>query len=105
MSDWRKEEQELEQLIRDSRETLVVFLGESYHPGAHAMANRLRALNINSAEVRLIELTFSMYSHWAHHHEVHGTPALVVFREGELVLRIHGVFDEEKLLGFLNSTI
>lgn len=88
---------ELEALIRDTREPLVILVGETYHPGTHLMGERLRGLQAEGDGFKLVELTLRQVRPWASRYDVVGTPTVLLFRGGELRGRLPGVLEEVDL--------
>lgn len=98
-------ERELDELIKGSHGPLVVCIGEDYHPAVPEMLDRARSICRSRRDVKLMDLGLHACRGWAAGHGVHGTPSILVFREGRLVATILGVVEqeelEERLLGVL----
>lgn len=93
----RGREEELAEVIHASREPLVVYIGEDYHPGVPEMLERTRAVCRARRDIKLMDLTLHACRQWAAGHGVFGTPSILVFREGRAVAVILGVVEPEEL--------
>lgn len=99
MTAFNREEEALEEFVEKTDGTVVVVFSEPFHPGSEALASRIRGL----AEQRGLHAVLTgpeSHRAWAAHHGVFGTPALLVFRDGSLVQRLHGALPEQTLVEF-----
>lgn len=96
-----REEQALDEFLAATDETVAVVLTESFHPGAQLMGERVRVLGEGLEGFHSIVVGLESYRTWAERHHVQGTPAILLFRDGQLRRRVNGVFAEEHLAALL----
>ena len=96
-TEWNSAEAELRLIIEEAQGPVVVFISESYHPGARIMAERLRRLSGKGNRFRLVEVSLGAHRTWAASHDIFGTPAVLLFQHRELAAMILGVVEEDEL--------
>jgi hypothetical protein len=88
---------EIEQLIRSHAGTVVVHLTEPVLEADQQMEWLATEISEWGADVRVVRVEYSLHREWARQYRVHGSPCTLVFREGELRLRVKGRSGRERL--------
>lgn len=98
-------EKELEQLVEESGNPVAVLLTEPYHLGSRVMSDRLQDAVRHQPALRLVRLSFASYRVWARRHHAHGTPTLLVFRDGKMTGRLLGLLEPDALEAALEEML
>jgi len=88
---------EIERLIHSHRGMVVVQLTEPILDAAQEMDWVATEIREWRSDVQVVRAEFSLHRDWARHYRVHGSPCTLVFREGELRLRVKGRFGRAHL--------
>jgi len=99
MTSYTREEEALDDFLAKQDGVVAVVYSEPFHPGSESLANRARSLGEQTGK-HVIVVGPESHRTWAAHHGVFGTPAMLVFRNGNLVQRLHGVLPESQLIEF-----
>jgi hypothetical protein len=92
-----EEEQALVAYLLESPRESLVILTEDFHPGSRMVQEAVQQLQRSHRNLEVIEGSFARYERFAHTQDVHGFPAILHFRKGELQTLLLGVVTEKDL--------
>lgn len=93
-------------MIKNHRGLLIIQLTD-YHeePGSeletflHALEERFKG------HLKVVSLTISTHRKWAQVYHVHGSPAILIFKDGDLCLRLRGRITAMSLYNLLKERV
>jgi len=88
---------EIEQLIHSHTGVVVVQITEPVLETDQPMDWVATEIRQWRSDASVVQVVLSLHREWALRYRVHGSPCTLVFRHGELCLRVKGRFGRERL--------
>src|SRR4030043_2050178 len=97
---------ELDQFIQDYRGFIIIHLRHSQIESESELdlfLKELEAKNIN--QIRIVQLTAAEHKQWIQKYRIYGVPAIIVFRNGLLCMRLRGRLSVKNLKQLLQEDV
>jgi len=98
--------QELDEFIKNHQGYIIIQfheIHEDQESEVDMVLKRIESENINA--MRLVQLAGEGFREWIRKWEIYGSPAILFFLNGELLLRIRGQITAQKLVKILNERV